>query len=642
MRKRRNLVTAIVLAFIIAVAPVAVFAAEPIYLTNVRMIELTPEAAEIVLEDLAYLEEMIMAIAPTQNIAAWLLGMTLEDYFGLLREAVTTGFPLPSVLAHLEPTRWAAAPTDPLSLAADYMFTIMTMIANDLGGLGHLHPQFGSTVEQVFLVIARNMYDYGEACQEDWPFQWRANFNFERLHYQIYNTPSVLWFYDIDPSAFDFDFDPGDVLGHRNENNITALSLEPGYIAYIRIASFGNNVRLDSETLFPFYEQIQDYAHLIIDLRSNSGGWAMYFPTNVVSMLIDEPISFTYYEFFISNDITDEFFAYPVSMAGGTFQGVYPIAEFLESRDLPFFHQDDVALLDYVVVWYAGVQPAEDNIPFGGEIWLLVDGGSMSASEMAAKMSIATGFATVVGEPTAGITGVMYTFAAMPNTGILFRIDMGYTIDSYGRSIEEFGVMPQIATHGRDALDITLGLIAGYTLEELFAARVAAFDGVPLLMVDGEAYIAIRFAAYAYGFDVEWNGANHEVIVFDANGNWFTVPVEGDVFMYSNRVFIPLQSAIRMFSDTMYIPLIGTWVWEGYEGYRYIFNSDGTGNRGIPGVDIAEFIWEVHGYELHINLLGYVPAGIIRYERWAFYYDDYVLILDSLQAFDFWFMYFRA
>jgi hypothetical protein len=177
-------------------------------------------------------------------------------------------------------------------------------------------------------------------------------------------------------------------------------------------------------------------------------------------MLLSEEISFTFPEFFVASERTTALFGDPSSMVFANLYGIFPAAEFVESQNMTEFNPDDLALLDYAIVWEARYAPAPNAIPFNGEIWLLVDGLSASASVMAAKIAVNTGFATVVGEPTSVITGVAHTFAALPNTGILFRIDLGYTTDQYGRSIEEFGIIPQIPNApGMDALETVLSII---------------------------------------------------------------------------------------------------------------------------------------------------------------------------------------
>jgi len=445
-----------------------------------RTINLTPAAREIALADFDYFAAKVLEVAPTQNIIYRRIGLNATDFFAFYRELIYNKAPMPSLLSVVEPERWADAPTDDLYIAADYILTITAFIAYILDGLGHFGPPMNFVIEQTFFALAHTMYHHTEINQEDieyWVAQGytqediantvrniEAGFIFSRLHYEIYNTPSVLWFYNLDSSEFDFNLEIDDVLvGNEDPYNISTEILAPGSIAYLHIASFMSDMRLDNETLFPFYEEIQDFDHLIIDIRGNSGGWSTHFPLNVVSMLIDEAVSFYYYEFFIASERTADFFTEPHSMTNANLYGIFPIADFLETRNLYRFNPDDLELLDYVIVWHSAFFPAENNVPFSGKIWLLVDGGSASASEMAASISIGTGFATVVGEPTAGVTGVIYTFAALPSTGVLFRIDLGYTVDQYGRSIEEFGVIPQIANAaGMDALETVLALIEAH------------------------------------------------------------------------------------------------------------------------------------------------------------------------------------
>jgi len=475
VKLKRIALTALALILIIMVFPVTSLAAQE---DEPRIITLTPVARDIALADFDYFVAKVIEVAPTQNIIYRRFGWDAVDFFAFYREFIYNKVPLPSILSVIEPERWADAPTDDISIAADYILTITVFITYALDGLGHFGSPVHFIVEQTFFALAHTMYHNPEISQEEvesWLAQgysqeditiskrnFQAGLNFSQLHYALYNTPSVLWFYNLDSSELDFDVEVEDVLvGNEDPYNISTEILVPGYVAYMHIASFLSNMRMDNEILLPFYEEIQDFDHLIIDIRGNSGGWSAHFPDNVISMLIDEAITFYYYEFFIASERTADFFNEPHSMANADLYGVFPIAEFVENRNMYQFNPYDLALLDYAIVWRGRYFPAENNVPFGGKIWLLVDNESASASELAAIISIGTGFATVVGEPTRGITGVIYTFAALPNTGILFRIDLGYKVDQYGRSIEEFGVIPQIFNaEGMDALETVLALIS--------------------------------------------------------------------------------------------------------------------------------------------------------------------------------------
>ena len=536
-----------------AEAPPTIFDMFP----DLRLITLTEEARDIALYDFNYLADMMMQTMPTLHMFYRVFGISLEDYLDMLRGVIYDMMPIPSFTALLMcPERWTDEPTDALSIAADYMLSLLTIMTIEIVSFAHLSPQPLELVQQTFFASAYVLQSEEllteEALQElaamglDPERTIAATRQFHQAHYNIYSTPSVLWFYGIDPTQFDFDVDISEMLGFMTEGNVTTNIIEPGRIAYIHIASFMNNMAFDSEVLFPFYEEIQDFEHLIIDIRGNGGGFAGYFPSLVVNMLSSESISFMYPEFFVANELTAELFDNPMSLAMANLYGLFPAAEFVQSQNMPYFNQDDLAHLDYVAVWNAVYSPWEYAIPFGGKIWLLVDGGSASASVMAAQLSVNTGFATVVGEPTFRVTGVIYTFAALPNTGVLFRIDLGYTTDMYGRAIEEFGVIPQIPNAaGMDALETVLAIIndAVFTGPE-----PSAPDEIPRRYVDGVAFVRLRYAAYAFGAAVAWDGPNQAVILTLADGSTVVVYVSTNgVFNDDGRVYVPVEFMLELF-----------------------------------------------------------------------------------------------
>ena len=408
-----------------------------------RKISLTEQARQMALSDFEYLVSTILRAAPTQNMIYERTGMAAEVFFASFHQKIYNNIPLVSYIAFDKPERWAQPRNDARYIAADYLFSLLDIMGGRLDGLGHMFTKWPSYVERRFFALAAlhagdNLDSHGER------------------HFEIFNTPSVLWFYDIDPD----DYDDDRVVWDMDPGNVTTRIIAPGSIAYISIASFSNDMDFDAEILFPFYEQIQNFEHLIIDIRGNSGGSPSYFDFNVVQKLIDWRISFSYVVFYMDTEITAPFINEPRSSFVGLQHTKAPAGAFVRENDLPYFNLEDLELLDYAVTWTVNFWWADDNIPFGGKVWLLVDGDSASASEMAAIISMGTGFATVVGENTAGITGVNNTYAALPNTGILFRIDIGYSVDQFGRSFERYGVTPQIRNfEGMDALETVLHLI---------------------------------------------------------------------------------------------------------------------------------------------------------------------------------------
>ncbi|MCL2837716.1 MAG: hypothetical protein FWE04_01425 [Oscillospiraceae bacterium] len=83
--------------------------------------------------------------------------------------------------------------------------------------------------------------------------------------------------------------------------------------------------------------------------------------------------------------------------------------------------------------------------------------------------------------------------------------------------------------------------------------------------------------------------------------------------------------------------LVGTWVWEDAEAYEYIFNADGTGTRGMPGM-MDTFTWSTPGSgRLNIDVDG-VPVT----EEWNYSIGGVELTIDSRQVPGLAFTYIRA
>ena len=505
-------------------------------LFGVGMVSLTPEAKKIALTDFEYLHNKVMQIAPTQNIIARQLDIpSFDSLFGVYHQIIYNNIPIPTITSIYMGERWAGVHTEARYIAADYLFSLLMLFSFEFWGLGHMGPQALEAVEQMFFSAAFTAHH--------WPIALHPRDAIVRLwhlYYEIFNAPSSLWFYAVDESKFDFYIDWVDVLGAMDPDNVTTKIIEPGRIAYIRIQSFLNNIPLDAETLFPFYEEIQDFPHLILDFRGNTGGYVNSFLWNVLTMLIDESITFTYTEFYISNAITEAFFYAPICAAMGTVYGVFPAATYVRKNNLTLFNQDDLALLDYAIVWRAVYHPYVNNIPFNGQIWMLVDDWSASATEIAALIAIDTGFATVVGEPTAGISGVANTFASLPNTGILFRIDLGYTVDNYGRSFEEYGVVPQILNaEGMDALATVLAIIRTADI----------FSDIPIRHINGEAFVSVRLAAYAHNWTVAWSRAHRSAILVDPYGfEWILTAGNYGIINIDGTFYMPLANAREIFA----------------------------------------------------------------------------------------------
>ena len=208
----------------------------------------------------------------------------------------------------------------------------------------------------------------------------------------------------------------------------------------------------DAVMLRKFYKEIADYDHLIIDITGNGGGSSLYWREHLVSPLISEPMQWSARLLFKNSDIAN---TYIDTMP---WLNKKPISEL---PTLPALNQDDLLDLDGFILSESQLLPAEDSINFKGRIWLLVDEIVYSNAEAFTVFCKTTGFATIIGTPTAG-DGINFDpfLIALPNSGIVVRFSVLYGINPDGSNNEEFGTTPDIITEtGTDAMTACLAEI---------------------------------------------------------------------------------------------------------------------------------------------------------------------------------------
>ena len=256
------------------------------------------------------------------------------------------------------------------------------------------------------------------------------------------------------------------------ENNVTTEIIEEGKIAYIAVNSF----MLDRATwsanqrqIFDFYGEIRDFEHLIIDLRGNSGGNVDYFINFFMRPNLENMVTVNSFHFFMDGPyirrLGEYIFAPTISNGHLVIPSDYrPVSEILEAHDLPELNALDFNRLHYGVASGTGrIQPNRNHfdfeVAFPGKIWLLTDQRMGSAAQLAAWISMESGFATHVGETTGGNFGGLRTLALLPNTGIAIYFDVFYITDERGRPLEAGTIPHYFNLPGMDALETVLALI---------------------------------------------------------------------------------------------------------------------------------------------------------------------------------------
>jgi len=255
---------------------------------------------------------------------------------------------------------------------------------------------------------------------------------------------------------------------------IRADTIEEDRIGYMQIRNFYPLQGNDYDIIRPFFEEIVDFEHLIIDLRDNSGGYAntLFY---IMSPLMKRTARATFHLFFPQEELI---FAH-IKSEGLDRESTHirikdyydPVAESRIRRTLVGVSRDEADWMrelhtesEYFITFeILGYLRARTTLQtdFDGQIWLLTDGDTYSAAEwMTAIMGMSD--AIIVGERTGGVFGVPSIWPvvfALPNTGMLIEFDFTHVYDRHGRPLSD-GIDPNHWIRpGMDALETTLALI---------------------------------------------------------------------------------------------------------------------------------------------------------------------------------------
>ena len=254
--------------------------------------------------------------------------------------------------------------------------------------------------------------------------------------------------------------------------------LEEGRIGYVQVTRMMNldedrrqgNMGIYERILYEFHAEIEGFEHLIIDLRGNSGGIHLHFDYFVMSPILRYVTVLPAYIFYKDGEYSHLARQnHDLRMIGiwWPYEEVRAYPEFpLPYMEFPYqpYVVHSLSHISPGYVFVGGHASAREEVLFDGKIWVLIDDRTMSAAESSVAMLKLNDLATVVGEPTYGIMGTWTdptsTMFALPNTGIIWRIDISYFTDLEGRPLQGYGISPHYHNRpGMDALESVLAMI---------------------------------------------------------------------------------------------------------------------------------------------------------------------------------------
>lgn len=234
--------------------------------------------------------------------------------------------------------------------------------------------------------------------------------------------------------------------------------INDGKTGYIHIPSFsGDFMDTEGPRVEAFLAESAPLEDVIIDIRGNGGGSTSYWQYYIVRPNLKEEQKTTNYFLFRDELLQNQQAMKFVDEKHPALRQQYrPISE-LPAMDHLTPH---AAEFDHLVQEVQRYVPQADAEPYQGRIWLLIDSRNYSAAEGFIGFCKQTGFATVVGERSGGNDPYGEpVFFALPNSGLVWKMDLFYPLNPDGSCNGICGPEPDIECAAADALDVCLAEI---------------------------------------------------------------------------------------------------------------------------------------------------------------------------------------
>jgi len=211
-------------------------------------------------------------------------------------------------------------------------------------------------------------------------------------------------------------------------------------VAYIYFRSFSYYLEPYLLDILNFLNQIDDYKHLIIDIRGNEGGSSSNWYNYLVGPLINETKELIRYLAYPNgkyvNKFRKEIHEYITQNWGISSEDIPSDFEPLP----PEVYENDYKICDFSF----NIEPV-NKVNFNGTISLLIDNIAFSASENLAIFCKESNFATIYGTPSGG-DGIIPTpiFFTLPNSKIVIRTPPSIGLESNGEANEESRTLPDV------------------------------------------------------------------------------------------------------------------------------------------------------------------------------------------------------
>jgi hypothetical protein len=288
---------------------------------------------------------------------------------------------------------------------------------------------------------------------------------------KLYEWPR-LFFYDLESVEFK------DTHGNIVETTMTWSRREPKYVrppaystyplldtvaidgieaAYVHLPSMSSGrLSEEKEQFRSFFQSVKDLPAIIIDIRGNRGGGYLYWISNIVSFLINEPLVLE------ETHVARSAFRFRGPYGGLSVEqmedgfgidlpvGDVNISRFTEAG-LKSLAGEKASNLPVEVgspgftIWRVTqtIEPS-DSIGYEGKVYVLIDDTVVSAADSFALFCKATGFATLVGTPTSGSAGEMIGPVTLPASKMMLSVGTSFVLNPDFTPQHGTGTIPDV------------------------------------------------------------------------------------------------------------------------------------------------------------------------------------------------------
>ncbi len=302
-----------------------------------------------------------------------------------------------------------------------------------------------------------------------WPMDYIEYFIFKNEHHfpvidsNGVENIKVKKFYSSIPNDpfYDGCFKPRFTM-HSGEHILPQTKIiEDGKIAYIKIATFYMSERKKKQyysIIENFLKKTKDYKHMIIDISRNNGGEFNYW-LNLVRYTLDEDkkIDLKYYSLYNENKYT--------KLMLSKFLSHYRTKD-VSINDIKNIDRANTKKNNKAFLYTLNFTPVQKGhrvkVRKDRKNWVLIDENTFSSADCFSFFCKSTSWATLIGSPTGG-GGLNIDLSggiALPNSGLLIKSDMIYSLNTDGTCNAEYGTIPDIYTaEGKTALETCLDAI---------------------------------------------------------------------------------------------------------------------------------------------------------------------------------------